>query len=738
MTAVAGRRMAETVARRGGLDRAAAGHPGRRSCARWSAGSSSATSSSTPRSPCRRTTPSATRWRCCPSARTAPSSSSTTSRPGRHRHRGRLRRRRPLRPAAPGDDARPAHAHRPGRPGGGLRRARRRTAASSPRSSTPTGGWSASSPAPARCARRSTARRSTRSGRLRVAAAMGVNGDVEGARRRAARRRRRPARDRHRARPPAADDRGAAGGPRARPGGARSSPATSCRPTAPASSIDAGADIVKVGVGPGRDVHHPDDDRRRAGRSSRPCSSAPRRRPSSAAHVWADGGVRHPRDVALALAAGASAVMIGSWFAGTYESPGDLHIAPDGRAVQGQLRHGLGARGRQPHQRRERRSTGPARRCSRRASPPGGMYLDPARPGVEDLIDTHHRRRALGLHLRRRRAPGRAARAGRRSACRARPGTPRAARCTAAGEPRRAGEPIAGGTIGTWATITRTTTRTAAGRRPALAAGCARRWSSSFMAGEVVAGLLAHSLALLTDAGAHAHRRRGARAGRRRLPDRRSARPAARTPTASPGSTRCPGRPTASRCCCSRSGSPSRRCAGWSHPARVPAAWSPSSRWSGCAVNVARDAGSPARADRRGLNVRGVLAHLVTDVWAFARHLRRRRRGRSATGWPRADAVASLRRRRADGLDGRPPGARRRPGVPRGRAGAASTRPSSAPSWPRIDGVAEVHDLHVWQHRAGDAALSAHVLVRPAARLPRGRPARLRSAAGASATASGT
>ena len=38
-------------------------------------------------------------------------------------------------------------------------------------------------------------------------------------------------------------------------------------------------------------------------------------------HVWADGGVRHPRDVALALAAGASNVMIGSWFAGTYESP---------------------------------------------------------------------------------------------------------------------------------------------------------------------------------------------------------------------------------------------------------------------------------------------------------------------------------------------------------------------------------------------------------------------------------
>ncbi|NKX52738.1 GuaB1 family IMP dehydrogenase-related protein, partial [Arthrobacter deserti] len=49
------------------------------------------------------------------------------------------------------------------------------------------------------------------------------------------------------------------------------------------------------------------------------------------AHVWADGGVRHPRDVALALAAGASQVMIGSWFAGTHESPGDLHTDNSGR-----------------------------------------------------------------------------------------------------------------------------------------------------------------------------------------------------------------------------------------------------------------------------------------------------------------------------------------------------------------------------------------------------------------------
>src|SRR5262249_8582958 len=37
------------------------------------------------------------------------------------------------------------------------------------------------------------------------------------------------------------------------------------------------------------------------------------------------------RDVALALAAGAASVMIGSWFAGTYESPGDLRTDEKGR-----------------------------------------------------------------------------------------------------------------------------------------------------------------------------------------------------------------------------------------------------------------------------------------------------------------------------------------------------------------------------------------------------------------------
>src|SRR5262249_58042904 len=48
-------------------------------------------------------------------------------------------------------------------------------------------------------------------------------------------------------------------------------------------------------------------------------------------NVWAGGGVRDPRDVALCLAAGASRVMIGAMLAGTYESPGDVKEDRDGR-----------------------------------------------------------------------------------------------------------------------------------------------------------------------------------------------------------------------------------------------------------------------------------------------------------------------------------------------------------------------------------------------------------------------
>ena len=103
-----------------------------------------------------------------------------------------------------------------------------------------------------------------------------------------------------------------------------------CTAEGVADLVAAGADVVKVGIGPGAMC----TTRMQTG-VGRPqlstvleCAAEARR---LGAFVWADGGVRHPRDVALALAAGASSVMIGSWFAGTHESPGDLQHDVEGR-----------------------------------------------------------------------------------------------------------------------------------------------------------------------------------------------------------------------------------------------------------------------------------------------------------------------------------------------------------------------------------------------------------------------
>ncbi|PUA79933.1 GuaB1 family IMP dehydrogenase-related protein [Nocardioides currus] len=149
--------------------------------------------------------------------------------------------------------------------------------------------------------------------------------------------------------------------------------------------IDAGADIVKVGVGPGAMC----TTRMMTG-VGRPqfsavleCAAAARARGK---HVWADGGVRHPRDVALALAAGASSVMVGSWFAGTHESPGDLMHDADGRAFK--VSFGMAS----ARAVANRTSTESAFDRARKGLYEEGisssrMYLDPARPGVEDLID---------------------------------------------------------------------------------------------------------------------------------------------------------------------------------------------------------------------------------------------------------------------------------------------------------------------------------------------------------------
>jgi IMP dehydrogenase len=149
--------------------------------------------------------------------------------------------------------------------------------------------------------------------------------------------------------------------------------------------VEAGADIVKVGVGPGAMC----STRMRTG-VGRPQFSAvvecAVRARELGARVWADGGVRYPRDVALALAAGAANVMVGSWFAGTHESPGDMQRDADGRLYKDNF--GM-ASARAVNSRTADQS---AYERARKALFEEGisharMYLDPQRPGVEDIID---------------------------------------------------------------------------------------------------------------------------------------------------------------------------------------------------------------------------------------------------------------------------------------------------------------------------------------------------------------
>ncbi len=105
--------------------------------------------------------------------------------------------------------------------------------------------------------------------------------------------------------------------------------------------IDAGADAVKVGIGPGSicttrvvagigvpQITAVSDCARVADRHNVP--------------IVADGGVKHSGDVPKAIAAGASSVMVGSLFAGTDESPGDL-VLFQGRSYK--VYRGMGSLG---------------------------------------------------------------------------------------------------------------------------------------------------------------------------------------------------------------------------------------------------------------------------------------------------------------------------------------------------------------------------------------------------------
>ncbi len=106
--------------------------------------------------------------------------------------------------------------------------------------------------------------------------------------------------------------------------------------------VKAGVDGIKVGIGPGSicttrivtGVGVP---------QITAIAEAARATRDSGVPIIADGGVKYSGDIVKALAAGASAVMIGSMFAGTDESPGEL-ILYQGRTFKSY--RGMGSLGR--------------------------------------------------------------------------------------------------------------------------------------------------------------------------------------------------------------------------------------------------------------------------------------------------------------------------------------------------------------------------------------------------------
>jgi cobalt-zinc-cadmium efflux system protein len=132
----------------------------------------------------------------------------------------------------------------------------------------------------------------------------------------------------------------------------------------------------------------------------------------------------------------------------------------------------------------------------------------------------------------------------------------------------------------------------------------------------------------------------------------------------------------------------------------------------GVAVNLAA-AWVLARANRQSLNIEGSFQHIVTDLYAFVGTL-------IAgiviivTGFDRADAIASLI---VAGLMFRSGYALQRKAV---RVLLESAPESTAPQevgWAmaRAPLVSQVHDLHLWELAPGVPILTAHVLVAPAA-----------------------
>ncbi|HTK28743.1 MAG TPA: cation diffusion facilitator family transporter [Vicinamibacterales bacterium] len=131
---------------------------------------------------------------------------------------------------------------------------------------------------------------------------------------------------------------------------------------------------------------------------------------------------------------------------------------------------------------------------------------------------------------------------------------------------------------------------------------------------------------------------------------------------------------------------------------------------AGVAVNLAA-AWVLAKANRQSLNVEGSFQHILTDLYAFAGTL-------AAgivivmTGFDRADAIASLF---VAGLMIRSGAGLQRKAIRVLLEGAPEGMAPTEVGWAmaQAEHVSQVHDLHVWELVPGLPVLTAHVLVPP-------------------------